>query len=195
MSATSDRIDPAEIPRQREQGWPDFHPEDYCHRCGARNPVWASSDWPELVGSHAGILCPTCFMRLAPDRMWKVSRQDWPDDDQVRQLAKVLALVSDCDEPERVARCVLDAGWARASGPRYGVPTFAMLDVWMALGGEPNAFDRMWAEDRRYPADTWAQLLALIRGSDSLWEDTNPPAGPEMVALARRYNGEEPDRG
>ncbi len=31
---------PEEIVRQRQLGWPDFHPEDFCHRCGRRNPVW-----------------------------------------------------------------------------------------------------------------------------------------------------------
>lgn len=63
-----------------------------------------------------------------------------------------------------------------------GIPAYAMLDVWMALGGTPDAFDRMWDEDRRTPADTWAQLMAVIRG-DSLDADTNPPAGPEFDVL------------
>lgn len=63
-----------------------------------------------------------------------------------------------------------------------GIPPYAMLDVWMALGGTPNGFDRMWQEDRRTPADTWAQLMAVIRG-DSLAPDTNPSAGPEFAAL------------
>ncbi len=31
-SKTSD-----EINAQRDAGWPDFHPEDYCHRCGRPN--------------------------------------------------------------------------------------------------------------------------------------------------------------
>ena len=25
---------------QRAAGWPDWHPEDYCHRCGGRNASW-----------------------------------------------------------------------------------------------------------------------------------------------------------
>lgn len=109
------QVDPAEIREQRDRGWPDIHPEDYCHTCGRRNPVWSSPEWVELVGSHAGILCPLCLMGLDPDRMWKVTRQDWPGDDQVKQLAGVLRDVAACDEPERVARCVLDAGWVRAN--------------------------------------------------------------------------------
>jgi hypothetical protein len=63
-----------------------------------------------------------------------------------------------------------------------GIPAYAMLDVWLALGGEPDAFDRMWIEDGRTPADTWAQLMAVIRG-DSLAADHNPPAGPEFDQL------------
>lgn len=66
--------------------------------------------------------------------------------------------------------------------PENGIPAYAMLDVWMALGGKPDAFDRMWEEDGRTPADTWAQLMAVVRG-DSLQADTNPPSGPEFDHL------------
>jgi hypothetical protein len=66
----------------------------------------------------------------------------------------------------------------------FPVPPYAMLDVWMALGGDSEAFDRMWAEDRRLPVDTWAQLVAVVRG-DSLANDHNPPAGPEFERLIR----------
>lgn len=59
------------------------------------------------------------------------------------------------------------------------IPPYAMLDVWMALGGDPAAFERMWLEDGRTPADTWAQLMAIVRG-DSIADDTNPPPGPEF---------------
>jgi hypothetical protein len=38
--------DPAEIAAQRNLGWPDFHPEDYCHRCGFPEPT--------LVHQHTG---------------------------------------------------------------------------------------------------------------------------------------------
>jgi hypothetical protein len=59
-----------------------------------------------------------------------------------------------------------------------------MLDVWMALGGEPAAFYRMWDEDRRTPADTWAQLMAAVgQRLGSLAADTNPPIGPEFDRL------------
>lgn len=56
------------IADQRAKGWPDFHPEDFCHICGQRNPVWHAQDdaWeavhPEAVGSDGGgICCPSCF--------------------------------------------------------------------------------------------------------------------------------------
>ena len=59
-----------EIDRQRELGWPDFHPEDYCHRCGGRNvPSWyVDSDrfnmafGPPNEHPYNGIVCPGCFV-------------------------------------------------------------------------------------------------------------------------------------
>lgn len=56
-------VRPDEIPRQRARGWPDFHPEDFCHRCGHRNPVWCIDDrWP-FDTLEDTILCPSCFAR------------------------------------------------------------------------------------------------------------------------------------
>lgn len=57
-----------------------------------------------------------------------------------------------------------------------GIPLYALLDVWLSLGGEPGAFES-WMEDRS-TADAWAQLMSAIRGDIiSLLEDSNPPAG------------------
>jgi hypothetical protein len=71
------------------------------------------------------------------------------------------------------------------------IPLYAMLDVWMALGGDPVAFDRICAEDRREPADTWAQLMCAVRGDlITLLKDTNPPCGPEFEAIMlARFGG------
>lgn len=57
-------VDPQEIEEQRATGWPDFHPEDYCHRCGRSNIVWyaASPLWNEAVPEISPILCPQCFV-------------------------------------------------------------------------------------------------------------------------------------
>jgi hypothetical protein len=61
---------PEEIVRQRAAGWPDFHPETFCHRCGRRNPCWSvdSEEWGKAVaGRDRGdleILCPSCFVLL-----------------------------------------------------------------------------------------------------------------------------------
>lgn len=71
--------------------------------------------------------------------------------------------------------------WASSNGT--GIETYAMLDVWMALGGDPDSFDRMWHEEHRTPADTWSQILSVIRGDGLALKDTNPPAGPEFEAL------------
>lgn len=66
------KVDPDWIKKQREQGWPDMHPEDYCHRCGNVNPSWfttrgdwlaATSKWAAETGRE-GICCPQCFEEM-----------------------------------------------------------------------------------------------------------------------------------
>lgn len=65
-------MDIEEIKRQRELGWPDFHPEDYCHICGSPNISWvadledwltATSKWASETGRE-GICCPSCFLKM-----------------------------------------------------------------------------------------------------------------------------------
>lgn len=64
---TKQRVTPAYLDAQRTLGWPDVHPEDYCHRCGNRNTSWwVDSDvWNAVMESafspHHGIICPSCF--------------------------------------------------------------------------------------------------------------------------------------
>jgi len=97
------------IVEQRAKGWPDFHPEDYCHQCGRPNiHSWYSPEWVQLAGDHAGILCPVCFAALDPSAIWKVTRHIEPGTDRVQGLAALLRVVSEDSEPERVARCILD---------------------------------------------------------------------------------------
>lgn len=62
---------PETIVDQREKGWPDFHPEDFCHRCGRRNPNWWTTDvhaWTHAMSGrerrHLEIVCPSCFGEL-----------------------------------------------------------------------------------------------------------------------------------
>lgn len=67
------RVTEADLERQRANGWPDFHPEDYCHRCGGRNCVWwvDSDEWNRVMRDEDGnqlwwgIVCPSCFCELA----------------------------------------------------------------------------------------------------------------------------------
>lgn len=80
------RVDPDEIKRQRTLGWPDFHPEDYCHICGCENPSWfaesetwrtATAAWAKETGRE-GICCPTCFVRMyveatGKDPIWRLA--------------------------------------------------------------------------------------------------------------------------
>jgi hypothetical protein len=48
---------------QRECGWPDVHPEDYCHRCGQRNVrSWAApSEVFKTIAEPHEIICPQCM--------------------------------------------------------------------------------------------------------------------------------------
>lgn len=61
---------PSEIVRQRQLGWPDFHPEDFCHICGRRNSAtWTAPavDWNAVIDGHGGIFCPSCWAALYED--------------------------------------------------------------------------------------------------------------------------------
>ena len=78
------RVTPEEIVAQRAKGWPDFHPEDFCHRCGNRNCNWYAESplWNEVMGDGrdeeaSGIVCPTCFTQLATEHFlgskWRIT--------------------------------------------------------------------------------------------------------------------------
>lgn len=65
-------LSPEFIAKQRAQGWPDIHPEDFCHRCGAKNVAWsatredwlvATREWSTVTGRE-GICCVTCFAQM-----------------------------------------------------------------------------------------------------------------------------------
>ena len=60
----------AAIGEQRRTGWPDFHPEDFCHRCGHPNlswfvagPLWHEA-WSQVEPDIQSVLCPQCFGEL-----------------------------------------------------------------------------------------------------------------------------------
>lgn len=61
-----------EIDSQRKKNWVDFHPEEFCHRCGGVNiPSWyvASDRFNIAMGMSTkhrwnGIICPGCFVVL-----------------------------------------------------------------------------------------------------------------------------------
>lgn len=58
------------IDQQRAEGWPDMHPEHYCHRCGGRNISWwtDADTWQKVMPSPDpwnGIVCVNCFGELA----------------------------------------------------------------------------------------------------------------------------------
>lgn len=115
-------VAPATIDAQRAARWPDFHPENFCHRCGQRNPPWFTPNWDEAGLGHGGILCPGCFVLVAdPDGRYKT----WAlrpftygyEAAEASRLAELLRFVSDLGEDaERVAGCILNAGWAYDAG-------------------------------------------------------------------------------
>lgn len=62
-------VTPDEIRRQRDAGWPDLHPERFCHRCGGINvrSWFVDSDRYNVAVAALGltytaILCPGCFV-------------------------------------------------------------------------------------------------------------------------------------
>ena len=59
------RVTPERIEEERSLGWVNFHPEDFCHRCGRPNISWYvdSEEW-ELMDDVASILCPQCFVTV-----------------------------------------------------------------------------------------------------------------------------------
>lgn len=74
---TAETRDPEWIKQQREAGWPDMHPEDFCHKCGTRNMSWATvtrEDWLTATAAWAaetgreGICCPQCFAEMYDER-------------------------------------------------------------------------------------------------------------------------------
>jgi hypothetical protein len=85
-----DSVTPQQIEEQRAKGWPDFHPETYCHRCGRRNvQSWTapSNLWNEAVGSEGDIICPPCL-----DQMSARSRHWWfMDDDALAEVRREAA--------------------------------------------------------------------------------------------------------
>lgn len=77
------------------------------------------------------------------------------------------------------------------AGDGFRVDRIGMLDVWMALGGDPLAFDDWIDEPRRTPADAWAQLIAAVgHNIKALERDTNPPAGA-LLDLASHGAGDD----
>lgn len=83
------RVDPQFMADQRIAGWPDVHPEDYCHKCGDKNMLWyagrddwdaATKEWAAATGRE-GICCPRCFAdmhKAATGRsvIWKLMPHD-----------------------------------------------------------------------------------------------------------------------
>jgi len=75
---------------------------------------------------------------------------------------------------------------------RFGIPLYAMLDLWMALGGDPTEFDRWSEEPEMYPVEMWSFLLAAVRGDD-LTVNHNPPPGRLLDVVNARAGSVDPE--
>ena len=78
------------------------------------------------------------------------------------------------------------------AGPS-GPPWYLAQDVWMALGGDSDAFSA-WAhceDDRRTWGDAWAQIIAAVGGS-RMEGDTNPPPGTILDLPSYQWVRESP---
>lgn len=109
-------VTPEFIVQQRALGWPDIHPEDYCHRCGRPNPCWFSPEFVSLVGSYSGIMCPSCFAALDPDptAVWcftRTTRTTGTSNLQSRLAAILSGCLNDPSDADRLAGCIVQAGW------------------------------------------------------------------------------------
>ena len=99
-------VTPDEIKRQRAEGWPDFHPEDYCHICAAPNPLWvtdreswltATADWSKETGRE-GICCPRCFIAMhtkatGEETIWTLVPGPVRDNDALSYVQRLLAIL------------------------------------------------------------------------------------------------------
>lgn len=119
----ADSIDPTTIPDQQARGWPDFHPEDFCHRCGRRNVSWYadSAIWNEIHGGSGPIWCPVCFATAYEQQTgqrvsWRLAPRDLPDE-AAHLVASEAAMRHERDrqrrELERLKREV-DTAWQAA---------------------------------------------------------------------------------
>ena len=70
------------IAAQRDKGWTEFHPEEYCHRCGGPNISWwiAPEAWNPVMRPNADgawkwneIIYPICFVDLAGGGTWELT--------------------------------------------------------------------------------------------------------------------------
>lgn len=126
-----ERVDPEWIKAQRKQGWPDMHPEDYCHRCGNQNPMWctdrdtwltATEAWATETGRE-GICCFDCLAQMMPGKppIWWIVPLPWiaqHDAERNEELTAkaeaerdaILAELHQLHEElgNRAAECVLD---------------------------------------------------------------------------------------
>lgn len=164
-----------EIEEQRAKGWPDFHPEHFCHRCGGRNVTWwiDSTAWnpimrpegPEARWRWNEIICIACYVELFDIQFPLTGFRLDIDPDTIggrafaaREGATVSNLTAVAAAPtpatgsdlakfadQRVKAALTDA-------PVREVPLAAVLSIY-ADGDEIGwhaEFERLWREQQSY---------------------------------------------
>lgn len=96
-----------EMAEQRRAGWPDMHPEDFCHRCFGRNLSWwcdpdvwnavMRPEGPDSPWRWNEIICPACFAELFIAKFGRASLTFTVDENTIggKKFAAENALVTD----------------------------------------------------------------------------------------------------
>jgi len=110
-----------------------------CAACGRDNPVWSAPDevWNSATGGPDGVLCPTCFMHRAGNRIWRVVPAD-PAPVSVGAAAKVLLDVLLNAEEHDAWEAAQDAYDDSLKPGKMGESAEVVLAALRALSGEPK---------------------------------------------------------
>ena len=173
-----------EIERQRDVGWPDWHPEDFCHRCWNRNISWATPAdvWDPVMrgGDHGSfgpwgeIICIPCFIELSgPGKAWTLAY----DENGTTILALLPQRVAPSEEEVRhaIATSYPTTEKARAVAALFASQlTVAEVRAQALKDGAAKLreYERQADEASRGQSDpAWSRLsgMAFAHGHDAHW--------------------------
>ena len=142
-----------EINAQRDAGWPDFHPEDFCHRCGRPYGNWfidlGEPEWYAITGG-IGIVCPSCFMALDGDgliyelRRWSPNLKDGASDTHLllpEIMLRAVEMLRDTEPVENAAAQAADLLEAAVLKVALATEDRGQTDGWGDTDGDRNEGD------------------------------------------------------